>query len=86
MINNLYDQRLEKLQRENDLQREQNLLRGEQIKLQQALTALRNEQQTEGVVRGLKRNIEDASFRDSVDSSASEMLALRIKQLRRRED
>ena len=81
LINNLYDQRLEKLKQENDLQREQNLLRGEQIKLQQTLTAIRNEQETEGVVRGLTRNIEDASSRDS-----SEMLALRIKQLRRQED
>ena len=85
-INNLYDQRLEKLKRENDLQREQNLLRGEQIKLQQTLTAIRNKQETEGVVKDLTRKIEDASSRDSVDSSASEMLALRIKQLRRRED
>lgn len=81
LINNLYDQRLEKLKQENDLQREQNLLRGEQIKLQQTLTAIRNEQETEGVVRGLTRNIEDASSRDS-----SEMLALRIKQFRRQED
>ena len=81
LINNLYDQRLEKLKQENDLQREQNLLRGEQIKLQQTLTAVRNEQETEGVVRGLTRNIEDASSQDS-----SEMLALRIKQLRRQED
>ena len=85
-INNLYDQRLEKLKRENDLQREENLLRGEQIKLQQTLTAIRNKQETEGVVRDLDRKIKDANSRDSVDSSASEMLALRIKQLRRRED
>ena len=86
LINQLYDQRLEKLQRENDLQREQNLLRGKQIKLQQTLTANRNKQETEGVVRGLTRKIEDSSSRDSVDSSASEMLALRIKQIRRQED
>jgi len=81
LINNLYDQRLEKLQRENDLQREQNLLKGKQIKLQKTLTALRSEQQTAGIVQGLERNIEDANSR-----SSSEMLALRINQLRREED
>ena len=80
-INKLFDSRLEKLQRENDFQREQNLLRGEQLKLERTLTQLRGSQQTDDIVQGLGRNIQDANSRNS-----SQMLALRIKQLRRQED
>ena len=81
LINELYDDRLKKIQAQNFLLREQNGLAEKNILLQQDLVALRNEQQTEGIVQGLERGIEDANSR-----SSSEMLSLRIKQLRRQED
>ena len=81
LINELYDDRLKKIQAQNFLLREQNGLAEKNILLQRDLVALRNEQQTEDIVKGLGRGIEDANSR-----SSSEMLALRIKQLRRQED
>ena len=81
LINELYDDRLKKIQAQNFLLREQNGLAEKNILLQRDLVALRNEQQTEGIVQGLGRGIEDANSR-----SSSEMLSLRIKQLRRQED
>ncbi len=81
LINELYDDRLKKIQAQNFLLREQNGLAEKNILLQRDLVALRNEQQTEGVVQGLQRSTDDANSRGS-----SEMLSLRIKQLRRQED
>ncbi len=81
LINELYDDRLKKIQAQNFLLREQNGLAEKNILLQRDLIALRNEQQTGGIVQGLERGIEDANSR-----SSSEMLSLRIKQLRRQED
>ena len=81
LINQLYDERLNKIVAENSLLLEQNRIREQQIVLQRDLVALRNEQQTGGIVEGLERGIEDANSR-----SSSEMLSLRIKQLRRQED
>ena len=81
LINQLYDERLNKIVAENSLLLEQNRIREQQIILQRDLVALRNEQQTGGIVEGLERGIEDANSR-----SSSEMLSLRIKQLRRQED
>ena len=81
LINELYDDRLKNIQAQNFLLREQNGLAEKNILLQQDLVALRNEQQTGGIVQGLERGIEDANSR-----SSSEMLSLRIKQLRRQED
>ncbi len=81
LINELYDDRLNKIQAQNFLLREQNGLAEKNILLQRDLVALRNEQQTGGIVQGLERGIEDANSR-----SSSEMLSLRIKQLRRQED
>ena len=81
LINELYDDRLKKIQAQNFLLREQNGLAEKNILLQRDLVALRNEQQTAGIVQGLERGIEDANSRGS-----SEMLSLRIKQLRRQED
>ena len=72
---------MKKIQAQNFLLREQNALDEKNILLQRDLVALRNEQQTGGIVQGLERGIEDANSR-----SSSEMLSLRIKQLRRQED
>ena len=81
LINKLYDERLNKIVAENSLLLEQNRIKEQQLVLQRDLVALRNEQQTGGIVQGLERGIEDANSR-----SSSEMLSLRIKQLRRQED
>ena len=81
LINQLYDDRLKKIQSQNFLLREQNGLSEKNILLQQNLIALRNEQQTGGIVQGLERGIEDAHSLGS-----SEVLELRMKQLRRQED
>ena len=81
LINELYDDRLKKIQSQNFLLREQNGLSEKNILLQQSLIALRNEQQTGGIVQRLERGIEDAN-----SPGSSEMLELRIEQLRRQED
>ena len=80
-INQVYDKKLQLVKDTNSLLLEQNNIKKDAIKLEKALTAIANEQETADVVRGLTRDTEDANSRNS-----SAMLSLRIKQLRRQED
>ena len=87
-INQLYDERKQTVRDTLGLELAQNNARIQAIQLQQTLNNTRAGQQTAGIGEDLQRSIDDASRRlaSPFGSDESEMLELRIKQVRRLED
>ena len=87
-INQLYDERKQTIRDTLGLELAQNNARIQAIELQERLTNLRAGQQTSGIGRDLQRSIDDASRRvaSPFGGDESEMLELRIAQVRRLED
>ena len=87
-INKLYDEREQTVRDTLGLELDQNNARIKAIELQQKLTRMRADQQTAGIGRGLRRQIEDAQrgMANPFDSNELQMLQLRVDQVRRSED
>ena len=87
-INELYDEREQTIRDTLGLELAQNKARIDAIELQQKLTRMRANQQTAGIGRGLRRQIEDAQrgMANPFDSNELQMLQLRVDQVRRAED
>ena len=87
-INKLYDERKQTIRDTLGLELDQNNARIKAIELQQKLTRMRADQQTAGIGRGLRRQIEDAQrgMANPFDSNELQMLQLRVDQVRRSDD
>ena len=87
-INKLYDEREQTVRDTLGLELDQNNARIKAIELQQKLARMRADQQTAGIGRGLRRQIEDAQrgMANPFDSNELQMLQLRVDQVRRSED
>ena len=87
-INKLYDEREQTVRDTLGLELAQNNARINAIELQQKLARMRADQQTAGIGRGLRRQIEDAQrgMANPFDSNELQMLQLRVDQVRRAED
>ena len=87
-INKLYDEREQTVRDTLGLELDQNNARINAIELQQKLARMRADQQTAGIGRGLRRQIEDAQrgMANPFDSNELQMLQLRVDQVRRAED
>jgi hypothetical protein len=87
-INKLYDERKQTVRDTLGLELNQNNARIKAIELQQKLTRMRADQQTAGIGRGLRRQIEDAQrgMANPFDSNELQMLQLRVDQVRRSDD
>ena len=87
-INKLYDEREQTVRDTLGLELNQNNARIKAIELQQKLTRMRADQQTAGIGRGLRRQIEDAQrgMANPFDSNELQMLQLRVDQVRRSDD
>ena len=87
-INQLYNERKQTIRDTLGLELAQNNARIQAIQLQQNLSNLRAGKQTSAIGRDLQRSIDDASRRvaSPFGGDESEMLELRIKQVRRLED
>tara|TARA_B100001939_G_scaffold255108_1_gene222002 strand:- start:164 stop:2890 length:2727 start_codon:yes stop_codon:yes gene_type:complete len=87
-INKLYDEREQTVRDTLGLELDQNNARINAIELQQKLARMRANQQTAGIGRGLRRQIEDAQrgMANPFDSNELQMLQLRVDQVRRSED
>jgi hypothetical protein len=87
-INKLYDERKQTVRDTLGLELDQNNARIKAIELQQKLTRMRADQQTAGIGRGLRRQIEDAQrgMANPFDSNELQMLQLRVDQVRRSDD
>ena len=87
-INKLYDEREQTVRDTLGLELAQNNARINAIELQQKLARMRADQQTAGIGRGLRRQIEDAQrgMANPFDSNELQMLQLRVDQVRRSDD
>jgi hypothetical protein len=87
-INKLYDEREQTVRNTLGLELDQNNARINAIELQQKLARMRADQQTAGIGRGLRRQIEDAQrgMANPFDSNELQMLQLRVDQVRRSEN